>query len=106
MIARLWSARTTPAQTRAYLSHFSAGVQPALRKFPGYVGSAAMTREVQGSVEILVTTLWQSREAIDAFAGPDRDTAVVGPEAAALLTEYDRHVSHYEIAYTDSFSIA
>jgi len=106
MIARLWSARTTSAQSRAYLNHFSAGVLPALRQFSGYAGSTVMTREVQGSVEILVTTLWQSREAIDAFAGPDRETAVVAPEAAALLTEYDRRVKHYEIASTDSFSLA
>jgi heme-degrading monooxygenase HmoA len=106
MIARLWSAHTTSALTHAYLNHFSASVQPALRKFPGYVGSAVMTREVQGSVEILVATLWQSREAIDAFAGPDRENAVVDPEAGALLTEYDRRVRHYEIACTDSFSIA
>ena len=106
MIARLWSARTTPAQTHAYLSHFSMSVQPTLRQFPGYAGSAVMTREVQGSIEILVTTLWQSREAIDAFASPDPETAVVAPEAAALLTEYDRHVRHYEIASTDTFSIA
>jgi heme-degrading monooxygenase HmoA len=106
MIARLWSARTTSVQSHAYLNHFSAGVLPALRQFPGYVGSTVMTREVQGSVEILVTTLWQSREAIDAFAGPDRETAVVAPEAAALLTEYDRRVRHYEIASTDNFSFA
>jgi heme-degrading monooxygenase HmoA len=106
MIARLWSARTTSAQFRAYLDHFSAGVLPALRQFPGYAGSTVMAREVQGSVEILVTTLWQSSEAIDAFAGPDRETAVVAPEAAALLTEYDRRVRHYEIACTDSFSFA
>jgi heme-degrading monooxygenase HmoA len=104
MIARLWSARTTSAQSRAYLKHFSAGVLPTLRQFSGYAGSTVMTREVQGSVEILVTTLWRSREAIDAFAGPDRETAVVAPEAAALLTEYDRRVKHYEIASTDSFS--
>jgi heme-degrading monooxygenase HmoA len=106
MIARLWSARTTPAQSRAYLNHFSAGVLPALRRFPGYAGSTVMTREVQGSVEILVTTLWESHEAIDAFAGPDRETAVVAPEAAALLTDYDRRVRHFEIARTDSSSIA
>lgn len=105
MIARLWSARTTSAQSRAYLNHFSASVLPALRQFPGYAGSTVMTREVQGSVEILVTTLWQSREAIDAFASPDREAAIVAPEAATLLTEYDRRVRHYEIASTDSFSV-
>jgi heme-degrading monooxygenase HmoA len=99
MIARLWSARTTSAQSRAYLDHFSASVLPELRQFPGYAGSTVMTREAQGSVEILVTTLWESLAAIDAFAGPDRESAVVADEAAALLTDFDRRVRHYELVY-------
>jgi hypothetical protein len=54
-------------------------------------------------VEIVVTTYWQSLAAIDAFAGPDREFAVVAAEAAALLTDYDRRVRHYEVAQS-SFS--
>ena len=49
-------------------------------------------------------TVWQSLSAIDAFAGPDREAAVVAPEAAALLTDYDRRVRHFEVATTDNLS--
>lgn len=101
MIVRLWFARTTQAQSQAYLHHFSDAVLPALRKFDGYVSSTVLTRPNSGSTEILVVTIWQSFTAIDAFAGPDREAAVVAPEAAALLTDYDRRVRHYEIATTD-----
>jgi hypothetical protein len=51
-----------------------------------------------------VTTVWQSLEAIDAFASPDRETAVVASEARALLTDYDRRVRHYEVAQMDGLS--
>jgi hypothetical protein len=53
------------------------------------------------ATEILVMTVWRSFTAIDAFAAPDREAAVVAPEAAALLTDYDRGVRHYEIATAD-----
>ena len=104
MIVRLWSARTTNAQSRAYLQHFSSEVLPALRKFAGYVSSSVLTRPTENALEILVVTVWQSNSAIDAFAGPDRDAAVVAPEAAALLTDYDRRVRHFEVATTDNLS--
>jgi len=106
MIARLWSARTTPAQSQLYLRHFSAVVRPALRRFNGYVSSSLMTRPAEADVEILVITVWQSLAVIDAFSGPDREAAVVAPEAAALLTDYDRRVRHFEIVSTDGLSFA
>jgi len=101
MIARLWSARTTPALSSSYLDHFRGNVQPELRKVPGFAGATVLTRSVPTGTEILVTTFWQSFEAIDAFAGQDREAAVVAPEAAALLTDFDRRVRHYEIAVAD-----
>ena len=98
MIARLWTAHTTPALSDAYLQHFESAVQPELRKLAGFLGSTVAVRPSPGSVEILVTTYWQSFEAIEAFAGADREAAVVAPEAAALLTDYDKRVRHYEVA--------
>jgi heme-degrading monooxygenase HmoA len=101
MIARLWSARTTKTQSTQYLEHFWQSVVPSLRTFPGYISSSVLIRSHGEAVEILVTTVWQSLEAIDAFAGHDRETAVVASEAAALLTDYDRRVRHYEVAQMD-----
>ncbi len=98
MIARLWSARTTPTLASLYLAHFSKHVKPMLCTFSGYAGSTVMTREASESVEIVVTTLWRSVQAIEAFAGPDREAAVVAPEAAALLTSFDKRAVHYELA--------
>jgi heme-degrading monooxygenase HmoA len=104
MIARLWSARTTKTQSTKYLEHFWQSVVPSLRTFQGYLSSSVLVRSHGDSVEILVTTVWQSIEAIDSFAGSDRETAVVASEAAALLTDYDRRVRHYEVAQMDGLS--
>jgi heme-degrading monooxygenase HmoA len=77
MIARLWSARTTNVQSTRYLEHFWQSVVPSFQTFNGYVCSSVLVRSQGDSVEILVSTVWQSLQAIEAFAGSDRETAVV-----------------------------
>jgi heme-degrading monooxygenase HmoA len=104
MILRLWSARTTQDQSQIYLRHFSDSVLPALRRSKGYISSAVLSRPASSGIEILVITVWKSLEVIDGFAGADREAAVVAPEAAALLTDYDRRVRHFEIASLDGVS--
>jgi heme-degrading monooxygenase HmoA len=101
MIARVWSAQATDAQAPAYVDHLENRVLPALRKVAGYAGSMLLQREVADAVEIIVITFWQSVDAIRGFAGPDLEGAVVADEAAALLTQFDRRVRHYEIVVKD-----
>jgi heme-degrading monooxygenase HmoA len=97
MIARLWSARTTPALSDTYLQHFDHAVRPELRRMDGFLGATVCTRPLPGAVEILVTTYRESLAATDAFAGADRESAVVAAEAAALLTDFDKRVRHYQV---------
>jgi hypothetical protein len=99
MIARVWSARASSSQNLdAYKSNLSKSVFPELPSIQELVRAELFTRAVENEFEIIVTTLWQDFSAIDAFAHPDREAAVVAPEAAALLTDYDRRVRHYEIS--------
>jgi len=100
MIARVWSARAIPENLEAYKTHLAKNVFPELRSINGFVRAELLTRLVHGDVEITVATVWKELEAIEAFAHPDREAAVVAPEAAALLSDYDRRVRHYEIAMT------
>ncbi len=101
MIARLWSARTTPAQAPAYVEHLRNQVLPAVRGVDGYVGAQLLQRAGADEVEILVITWWRSLEAIRGFAGADLEGAVVADEAAALLTDFDRRVRHYDLVVSD-----
>jgi heme-degrading monooxygenase HmoA len=50
---------------------------------------------------VVVVTFWRSAEAVRAFAGDDPEQAVVADEAAALLTDFDRRVRHYEVVVED-----
>jgi heme-degrading monooxygenase HmoA len=101
MIARVWSARTTPAQAPAYAEHLRGQVLPALRTLDGYAGALLLERPTPEGVEITVLTFWRSLDAIRGFAGADLEGAVVAEEAAALLTEFDRRVRHYEVVVED-----
>jgi len=84
-----------------YLEHFSKNVLPELRRVPGYLGATESLRRLDNEIEIVVETTWRSLESIRDFAGPDLEAAVVAGEAAALLTNFDRRVRHYEIAVSD-----
>jgi len=100
MIARVWSARASFLNLEPYKLHLSRKVFPELRSIPGFVRAELFTRADAGESEIVVTTVWKDLASIDAFAHPDREAAVIAAEAAALLTDYDRRVRHYEIALT------
>jgi len=76
-------------------------VQPQLQRLDGFLGATVCTRPVPGAVEILVSTYWTSFTSIGAFAGTDRETAVVSAEAAGLLIDFDKRVRHYEVTFAD-----
>lgn len=98
MIARYWSARAPARNLPAYLDHFRQNVIPELKAVSGFVRAELFTRSTGNDFELVVLSVWESFQAIDAFAGVDREAAVVAPAAAALFTSYDRRVRHYEIS--------
>jgi heme-degrading monooxygenase HmoA len=51
--------------------------------------------------EVITLSFWESREAIQGFAGPDIGKAVFYPEDDRFLVERDLTVHHYEVAGTD-----
>jgi hypothetical protein len=57
-----------------------------------------LERPQDDGVEILGLTFWQSLDSIRAFAGADLEKAVVADEAIPLLTHFDKHVRHFDVA--------
>ena len=100
MIARIWRGRATPQNAPAYVKHFTETVVPALEALPGHRSASLMQREVDGQVELVALTLWDSRASIEAFAGDDISRAHVEPQARAVLASFDDFVDHYEVAYS------
>lgn len=107
LIARLWSAQATPAQAPAYAEHLRTQVVPELRCVDGYAGAMLLKRETPDAdaVELTVITLWQSLDSIRGFTGTDVEGAVVANEAAAVLTQFDDRVRHYEVVVKDDATI-
>src|SRR3989442_4338614 len=75
MIARLWSADTTPTQASAYAEHLRTHVLPALNTIEGYAGGMLLERTTPAAVEIIVIPWGRSLWAIRGFAWPDREHA-------------------------------
>ncbi|WP_141585847.1 antibiotic biosynthesis monooxygenase [Actinomadura sp. WMMA1423] len=94
MIARIWRATATAEGAEAYRDHFTGSVLPALRSVDGHRGAYLFRRDEGDRVELEVMTLWDSLDAIRAFAGADISTAVVEPEARAAVLTYDTTVTH------------
>ncbi len=51
----------------------------------------------EDGVEFVTLTLWESLEAVRAFAGEDYEKAVVLPEARRFLVRFDERSVHYEV---------
>ena len=97
MIARIWRGRATTAQADAYAHHFTNNVLPELKNLPGHRGAYLLRSEAGSTVEFTAVTLWESRDSIKAFAGPDISKAHVEPEARAVLSDFDAHAEHYDV---------
>jgi heme-degrading monooxygenase HmoA len=97
MVVRFWSARTTQVRFPEYLRHFNDHVLPRLRAVEGFLEARVLSQSDGVVVQFIVETLWSSMEAVERFAGPERESAVVADEAVHLLTSYDRHVRHYHV---------
>ena len=104
MIERVWTARATREDAVAYAAHFRNVVLPELSAIHGYRGATLAEREADGAIELIVTTRWESLQAIRQFAGEEIDRAVVHEDAAALFLDYDRKVKHYGIVVRDDLA--
>jgi heme-degrading monooxygenase HmoA len=102
MIARVWASRVATPNLKTYLKHFAKNVLPDLRRHDGFASALVLTRDLEGETEVVVNTFWKNLSSIQAFAGKDCEAAVVVPEAAALLTSYDKRVKHYVVDVADS----
>ena len=100
MIIRAWKARTARSKFDTYARHFRETVVPELGNIPGHVGAYLLRRSAGTHVEVLVLTIWESMEAVAAFAGKRTGKAVVAPAAQALLESFDTTVEHYEVAFS------
>ena len=99
MIARIWRGQATNAKTDAYFRHITDTVFPSLKDLAGHRGAWLLRRQADGQTEFLAVTFWESLDSVRAFAGDDITSAIVEPEARAVLADFDDFARHYEVAF-------
>jgi heme-degrading monooxygenase HmoA len=99
VILRAWTAYATNDNAKKYVAFFNDTLVPQLRQIPGHRGAMVLQRRADDAIEIIVHTFWDSMTAIERFAGADSETAVVEPEAAALLLSFDKQVKHFDVHF-------
>ena len=99
-IARLWRGWTSIENADAYEKLLREQVLPGLRQIDGYQGGYILRLEGTDEVEFVVLNLFDSLEAVRAFAGPDYTVHVFEPEARQLLSKVEPRARHYEVKTT------
>lgn len=99
MIARTWRGWTRSEDGERYLDYLHETGLTAYRDTPGNRGVLALRRYKDNRAEFLLVTLWESREAVLRFAGPDCERAVFYPEDERFLVNRDDHVDHFEVMH-------
>jgi heme-degrading monooxygenase HmoA len=97
LIARLWHGWVTPENADGYEELLEHEVLPAIDPIDGYRGVYLLRRDLDGGIEFATLTLFESIEAVRAFAGDDVETAVVPERGRRLLARFDERSAHYEV---------
>lgn len=99
MISRVWHGWTTPANADAYDTLLRHEIFEGIvgRNIPGFQRIELGRREAGDLVEFVTIMWFDSLSAVQAFAGPDYQVAVVPPAARELLTRFDERSAHYEV---------
>ena len=97
MIARIWRGFTREADKDNYFTYLQETGLKEYAATPGNRGVWVLRRVREGKAEFLLLSLWESYDAIRAFAGPDYQNAVYYPEDERFLLEKEPHVANYEI---------
>jgi heme-degrading monooxygenase HmoA len=99
VIARMWRGWTAADREDEYVDYLNRTGVPDLRATAGNRGVYVLHRPVEdGRVEFVVLSLWESRDAIAAFAGEDIEVARFYPEDDEFLVAREWTCAHYEVA--------
>jgi len=100
MIARIWRGATREADKDTYFEYLQKAGLKEYAPIPGNQGVWVLRRVDDAKSEFTLISLWDSWDAIKAFAGPDPEKAVFYPEDDNFLLERGPRVIHYEVLST------
>src|SRR3954453_15210949 len=97
MIARTWTGVVRRADADEYAKYIEATGFAEYAQTPGNRGAWMLRRDDGDRTEFITLSLWDSVQAIRAFAGDDIEAAVLYPEDERYLVDGKAAVSHYEV---------
>ncbi len=97
MIARVWKGVVRLDDAGAYADYIRRTGFAEYAETPGNRGAWMLRRDQEDRTEFITLSLWESREAIQAFAGDDIEAAVLYPEDERYLLG-ESTIAHYEVA--------
>ena len=96
-VLREWRAEIRRDRRDEYVTYVNATGVASYRATPGNLGALIATRDLDDArCEIVVLSWWESREAIEAFAGKDITRARYYPADDGFLLTRPEAVQHYE----------
>jgi heme-degrading monooxygenase HmoA len=98
MIARVWRGIAPAHKADDYLAYLEATGLKDYRATPGNRGVQVLRRVVGDEAEFVLTSLWDSFDAIRAFAGDAYECAVYYPADKDFLLAFAPNVDHFEVA--------
>ena len=98
MIARIWRGITLKEKADDYLAYLHETGLRDYAKTPGNRGVTILRRNQGEHCEVMLISLWDSMDAVRAFAGENPDRSVYYPEDEHFLLQMEPLVRHYEVA--------
>ena len=97
MIARIWRGAVRAPDGDEYGAYIGDTGLAEYARTPGNRGAWMLRRDVGELTEFLTFTLWDSLDAVKAFAGEDYETAVYYPDDDRFLVEREATCAHYQV---------
>jgi heme-degrading monooxygenase HmoA len=98
MIARIWRGITLKEKADDYLAYLHETGLKDYAKTAGNRGVTTLRRDQGEHCEIMLISLWDSMDAVRAFAGENPDRSVYYPEDDQYLLQMEPLVRHYDVA--------
>jgi heme-degrading monooxygenase HmoA len=100
MIARIWTGVVRLTDADVYADYIRETGFAEYAHTTGNRGAWLLRRDEGDRTEFIALSLWDSVDAIRAFAGDDIDAAVLYPDDARYLVDGTSTVAHYEVMQT------
>jgi len=98
MIARIWRGITLKEKADDYLAYLHETGLKDYAKTHGNRGVNVLRRDQGEHCEIMLISLWESMDAVRAFAGENPERSVYYPEDDQYLLQMEPLVRHYDVS--------